>query len=64
MANTYTCIKTDVGNKLFEGQTVTPYFEDSNEFIINGPKPDTDHHVKKDGQYFKDHFELVGGNAK
>ncbi|MBD0381238.1 hypothetical protein [Paenibacillus sedimenti] len=62
MPNTYKVKKTDAGNALFEGQKVTPYYEDTKEMIINGARADADHHVKKDGQYFAEHFEISGGN--
>jgi hypothetical protein len=61
LANSYKCKKSDPGNGLFEGQTISPYYEDDKEFIINGARPDVDHHVKKDGEYFAAHFEPVGG---
>ena len=46
---------------LFEGQTITPYFEDENEIIISGARVDNDHHVRKNGEYFANHFEAIGG---
>jgi hypothetical protein len=59
MANTYKIKVSDVGNGLVEGKEITPYYEDANEIIIAWTKPSTDHHVKKNGEYFQTHFEKV-----
>jgi hypothetical protein len=59
MKNQYKVIKSDKSNNLTEGQTVTPYYEDNATFILAGGK--MDHHVKKNGEYFAEHFEIVGG---
>jgi hypothetical protein len=60
MGNQYMCIKSDAGNGLIEGKLVTPYYENANEIIINGARPDADHHIKKDGEYFKNHLAKAG----
>ncbi|KGE20669.1 hypothetical protein [Paenibacillus wynnii] len=57
----YTVIQSDPGNKLFEGQTVTPYFEDEKEIIITVPGAYYDHHILKDGSYFAAHLKPTGG---
>lgn len=57
----YKVVKSDPGAALFEGMTVTPYYEDDKEMIIEGMR-DMHHHVKKDGDYFKNHFEKVSNN--
>lgn len=62
MATTYMVIKSDPASGLFEGQKVTSYFEDSNEIIINGPRPDTDHHIRKNSNYYTEHLQPIGGN--
>lgn len=59
MATQYQVIKSDIGNKLAEGQTVTPYYEDSNEIILAGGT--VDHHIRKNGQYFTEHLQPTGG---
>lgn len=59
MANQYQVIKSDIGNKLIEGQTVTPYYEDSDELILSNGT--VGHHIKKNGQYFKEHLQPIGG---
>ncbi|RAV18857.1 hypothetical protein [Paenibacillus contaminans] len=58
----YKVIKTDVGSGLFEGQTITPYFEDSNEIILPGLRADVHHHIRKGGAYITEHLEPIGGN--
>lgn len=61
MSSTYNVIKSDPGNSLFEGQTVTPSYEDANEIIISSSMPGVSHHIKKNGAYFNEHFESTGG---
>ncbi|MEK3792036.1 hypothetical protein MKX42_09965 [Paenibacillus sp. FSL R7-0204] len=56
MNTTYKVIASDPSNGLFTGQTVKPYYEDGIEMIITGSQMGVDHHIMKNGQYFKDHF--------
>lgn len=59
MRNTYKVIQSDPGAALFAGMAVTPYYEDDKEMILEGPQG-MHHHVKKDGTYFTEHFEIGG----
>jgi len=59
MANKYRVKLSDPGNMLIEGKVVTPYYEDDKETIV--PSAKTDHHIKKDGEYFAKHLEPIGG---
>ncbi|MEK4196020.1 hypothetical protein NYE59_23285 [Paenibacillus sp. FSL L8-0323] len=56
MNTTYKVTASDPSNGLFVGQIVNPYYEDSIEMIITGSQMGVDHHIKKNGQYFNDHF--------
>ncbi len=56
MTHQYKVIQSDIPNGLFEGQTVTPYYEDNNEIILHSGF-DCDHHIKKSGSYFNQHLE-------
>ncbi|MBO9596760.1 MAG: hypothetical protein J7559_02895 [Cohnella sp.] len=63
MANTYIVTQSDPGNMLIEGQTVTPYHEDTNEIILSIPGAAFDHHIRKNGEYFAKHLK-IGGTTK
>jgi hypothetical protein len=54
----YKVIASDPGNALFEGQTITPQYEDGNEIIIPSTMPGVMHHIKKNGEYFSNHLEV------
>lgn len=55
--NTYNIKASDAGCGLIEGKQVTPYYEDAQEIILSGNL--FDHHVRKNGEYFQNHFEKV-----
>ncbi|AKG36130.1 hypothetical protein [Paenibacillus durus] len=57
MLTQYRVIQNDVANGLMIGQVARPYYEDDTEMIIPGIRPETDHHVRKNGEYFKSHFQ-------
>ncbi|MCA0754871.1 hypothetical protein KP806_07400 [Paenibacillus sp. N4] len=59
--NQYKVIQTNPGAMLFEGQTITPYYEDDNEIIINVAGAAFDHHIRKSGELFKNHLQPIGG---
>lgn len=59
--NQYRVKLSDPGNMLAEGQVVTPYHEDGNEIIISVPGAAFGHHIRKDGEYFANHLESIGG---
>lgn len=61
MSQSYTVIQSDPGNKLFEGQTVTPYHEDAETIILAVPGSAVSHHIRKSGEYFATHFNPAGG---
>lgn len=58
---TYKVIKSDPASALIEGRNVTPYYEDSNEIIVAGPRADVDHHIRKSGEFFTTHLQSIGG---
>jgi hypothetical protein len=53
----YIVIKSDPSNGLFQGQQLKPYYENEIEIIVNGPRPDIDHHIRKNGSYFSEHIK-------
>ena len=58
----YQVIQSNPGTMLFEGQTVTPYYEDDNEIILDVKGAAFSHHIRKGGQFFQNHLKPIGGN--
>lgn len=58
----YQVIQSNPGCMLFEGQTVKPYYEDENEIILDVPGSAVSHHIRKGGEFFKNHLKPIGGN--
>lgn len=59
MAAKLKCIKTVAGH-FVEGQIIVPYAETPVEYIVQGMEgSNMDHHIKKDGAFIAQHFEII-----
>ena len=62
MPKQYKVILSNPGAMLFEGQIITPYYEDDNEIIVDVPGAAFSHHIRKNGEFFNNHLQPIGGN--
>lgn len=62
MKQSYKVIQSNPAAMLFEGQTITPYYEDDKEIIINVTGAAFDHHIRKESELFKNNLQPIGGN--